>query len=147
MAPGGAVGALQSFGGFVIANDDAAFGVVAKGSAEFHGNVSQDTARGRDVALFDIGYGAAALFDGSKELKHVTAGCRRGVEFDGGFADVFGIFFALVKAIEVDRLGIFIERDEISAHGAGLECAFFAVDEERPWIIGVGRGAPGAMLP
>ena len=78
------------------------------------------------MALFDVGNGPAALFDGRKEIKHVPASRRRGVEFDVGFGDVFGIFFALEVAVEVNGFGVFIQRDEICAHGAGLESAFFA---------------------
>ena len=63
------------------------------------------------------------------------------------FGDIFRILFALVKTIEMDGLLLIIQRDEIGAHGAGLEGAFLTVNEQGPGIIRIGRCAPGAMLP
>src|SRR5947207_15053814 len=99
------------------------------------------------MAFLDVGDGAAAFLDGGKEVEHVPASGRRGVEFYVLLSDILGILLPLIHAFEVDRLGVFIHRDEVGSHGAGLERAFLAVDEKRPGVIGVGRRAPSAVLP
>jgi len=51
------------------------------------------------------------------------------------------------NGIRNERLGLAVNRDEVRAHGAGFECPFLTVDEERPGIIRIGRCAPGTVLP
>src|SRR5438445_209691 len=72
---------------------------------------------------------------------------RRGVQLDVVLSNIFRILLALVQTFEVHRLGFVVQWNKIRAHSAGLECPFFPVDEQRPWIIRIGRRAPGAMLP
>ena len=99
------------------------------------------------MAFFNVGDGAAALLDGVEEIAQVPACCGRGVQFDIGLGHILGILLALIDAFEVDRLGFFIERDEVGAHRAGLECAFLSVNEKCPRVVRVRRRAPGAVLP
>src|SRR5688500_2841772 len=99
------------------------------------------------MSLFDIRDREAAFLDRCQEIEYVTARRWRRVEFDALFVDILGIFFALVEHIKVNRFLIFVVRDKILAHRAGLQYAFVAVDKQRPWIIRVWRSSPGAMLP
>ncbi len=139
--------AAEAFRGFAVVYHDAFLRVINHRAPEIHGDVRQNTACRGNVAFLNVGDGATAFLDGRQEIKHMAARGGRGVEFDGLLGHVFGIFLALVKAVEVNGLGAFVERDEIRAHGAGLERAFLAVNEQRPGIIRIGRRAPGAMLP
>ena len=71
----------------------------------------------------------------------------RGVQLDILFGQVLGVLLPFIDAFEVQRFGVAIERDEVRAHGAGFERAIFAINKERPGVIRISRGSPGAVLP
>ena len=103
-----------------VAYDHAFLWIIGNGAADFHGDVGHDAARGRDVAFFDVGNGAAALLDRGQKIAHVPARGRGGVQFDVFLGDILRILFAFKDAFKMDRFGLFIERDEVCPHGAGL---------------------------
>src|SRR5688572_5042540 len=72
---------------------------------------------------------------------------RRDMPFEGLFRLIFRILLKLVLYVAMNRLGAFFNRHVVVAHHAGLECPFVAVERGAPWILGIGRVAPRAVLP
>jgi len=88
-----------------------------------HADVRQDAACSGDVAFFDIAMGRLRF--SSRQENRACAGAWRARHLVIVLlGDILGILFALINALEVDRFGFVIERDEVSAHRAGLERAF-----------------------
>src|SRR5204863_7417208 len=71
--PRTSVWAMQQAIGFVVAHHHLFRGVPIQRTAELHREVRKNAARGRDVALFDVGYGLASLVDGGEEIRPVVA--------------------------------------------------------------------------
>ena len=93
--------------GFGVVGDLAFGGVPGERAAELQGKVGEDAGGGGDVALLDIGDGAAAGFDGGDKVFHVGAGGGGGVQFNILFADVLGILLALIDDIFVNGRFVF----------------------------------------
>src|SRR6266566_3820562 len=147
MFPRFTVFAAQPLHGFPVVRHDAFLWVIGNRPADLHTDVGEDAARGGDVTFLDVGDRAAAFLDGGEEVEHVPTRGGRGVQFNVLLGHVLWIFLLFIHALEVEGLGVLVERDEVSAHGARFERAFLPVDEERPRVVGIRRGAPGAMLP
>jgi len=121
-----AVFAAEEFVRLVVAGDDAFHRIVGElAAAEAHRGHAEQATRGGDVALLDVGDGLAAFLDRGEEIEHVPTRGGGGVQLVVFFGHVLGILLALEDAVEVDRLRGLVERDEIRAHGARLERAFF----------------------
>ena len=81
MLPGGAVRPAQEARGFGVAGDGAGSGIVRDGAADVHGDVGEDATGCGNMALFDVGHGAAPVGDGGEKVQHVQARGGGGVEF------------------------------------------------------------------
>lgn len=148
MLPRRAVLAAEELGGFGIVGDHSLLRIEGKGTAaQLHGEVCEDAAGCGDVALFDVRDWLAAFFDRGQEIQHVQACGGRSIQLDVLFRNVLWELLLFEQTVEMERLLIFGPGDEIRAHGARLKSSVFAVDEKRPRIIGIGRGAPCAVLP
>jgi hypothetical protein len=66
--------------------------------------------------------------------------------FEFGLHFVDRVFVELVLDVFVDGFA-FADGEEVVAHDAGLEGAFFTVECGAPGVFGVRRGAPGAVGP
>src|SRR5258708_30304972 len=133
--------------GFVVAGDALFLGVPGERSAGLQRQVGEDAAGCRDVALFDIGHGLASVVDGSEEILHVVADGRGDVALEVFFGFVLGIFLEFVGDVAMGGLALPALRNEIIAVHAGFERALVAIERGAPAVLGIGRIAPGAVLP
>src|SRR5258706_2072639 len=69
--PRATVGAMQQAIGLIVTYHHLFRGVPLQRAAELHRQVRKNAARRRDVALFDVGHGLAALVDGGEEVRPV----------------------------------------------------------------------------
>src|SRR3989337_35867 len=98
------------------------------------------------MSFFNVGNRAATTFNSLQEIDHVQPGCRSGIQLDGWFSEVLGIFFLLVYNILMNLLALAL-RHKIVPHGAAFEGAFLPEQLESPGIIRISWRAPGSVLP
>ena len=105
--PGGYVAAIRAAqllrrGGII--HDLPFLGIVNNRSPNLHRDVSQNAARGGNVALLNIRHWTAAGFDGGKKVAHVLSGGGCRIQFNLSLLHIFGILFPLEDTFEMQRL-------------------------------------------
>src|SRR5581483_4542024 len=146
MLPGAAVRAGEEPVGFVVVDDAAGGGIPAESAAQLEGEIGEDTTGGGDVALLDVGDGAGTVADAGEEVAHVSAHRGGGKGLDVLFGAVLGIFVVFDDRVLVHAAAA-IGGEEIVGIDAGFKDAFVAVEGGGPGVFGIGRVAPGAMVP
>src|SRR5690606_8718289 len=138
---------LQQLGGLCIVYYLAVLWIIDELPAtELHGNICQNAACSGDVTRFNVGDGSSFLSDGFQEVEHMQARCRRRVQFDPVFGEIFRIFFLLIDDVFVDLRSI-SNGSKITFHSASPQGSFLAVEHEGPWVFRISGCSPCAVLP